>query len=63
MGIMAFAVSAKRRLGLDSTVAMQRYTALRRSAGFFVSRLSSVNPPRKINWWVGSSYDSTRLVE
>jgi hypothetical protein len=63
MGLMAFAVSAKRRLGQDATAAQQSYTALRRSATYFVSRLNSVNPPRKINWWIGSSYDSTRLVE
>ncbi len=62
MGVMAFAVSAKRRLGLDATAAMQSYTALRRSAAYFVGRLSSVSPPRKINWWMGSSYDSTALV-
>ena len=63
MGIMAFAVSAKRRLGIDATAALQSYNALRRSAAFVLGGTSSVNPPRKINWWVGSSYDSTRLVQ
>jgi len=62
MGILAYAVSAKRKLGLDPGPAMDAYIELRRSARYFVSRRQNVDPPRKISWWVGSSYDSTFLV-
>ncbi|MEO6185777.1 MAG: hypothetical protein ABIP38_00575 [Steroidobacteraceae bacterium] len=62
MGIMAFAVYAKRQLGLDTFASLKAYRALRESAAFFVSRRQDVNPPRKINWWIGTSYDSTWLV-
>jgi hypothetical protein len=63
MGIMAAAVDAKRRLGLDAEAALHAYTELRRSAEHFVGRRLDVDPPRKINWWIGTSYDSDRLVE
>lgn len=63
MGIMAFAVSAKRQLGMDAGPSLKAYRELRRSAELFVSRRSNVDPPRKINWWFGTSYDSTQLVE
>jgi hypothetical protein len=63
MGILALSVHAKRQLGQDPAAALAAYTQLRRSAEFFVSRLNSVNPPRKISWWIGSSYDSTALVQ
>ena len=62
MGLMAFAVYAKRQLGLDSGPALKAYKGLRESAAFFVDRRQDVFPPRKINWWIGSSYDSTWLV-
>jgi hypothetical protein len=62
MGLMAFAVHAKRELGLDAGPALKAYRALRESATFFVSRRQDVNPPRKISWWIGTSYDSTWLV-
>lgn len=63
MGVMAFAVAAKHSLGLDTKPALDAYNDLRRSAEHFVGRRSDVSPPRKINWWVGTSYDSTALVE
>jgi hypothetical protein len=63
MGIMAFAVAAKRELGEDPKAALDAYRELRTSAEYFVGRRSDVDPPRKINWWVGTSYDSTALVE
>lgn len=62
MGILASAVAAKRALGLPSKPAFDAYRGLRRSAEHFVGRRSDVEPPRKINWWVGTSYDSTALV-
>ena len=62
MGLMAFAVYAKRQLGLDAAPSLKAYRALRQSATFFVERRQDVNPPRKINWWIGTSYDSTWLV-
>jgi hypothetical protein len=63
MGLMAFAVSAKRKLGVDEKPALDAYRELRKSAAFFVSRRSDVEPPRKISWWFGTSYDSTQLVQ
>jgi len=63
MGLMAYAVSAKRTLGLDAVAALTAYRELRKSAEFFVGRRDDVDPPRKINWWVGTSYDSTALVD
>jgi len=63
MGIFAYAVWAKRNLGLDPKPALAAYEGLRHSAGYFVSRRQDVNPPRKISWWFGSSYDSTYLVK
>jgi len=63
MGIMAFAVSAKRQLGLDAEPALRAYRELRSSAKYFVGRRSNVSPPRKISWWFATSYDSTLLVE
>lgn len=62
MGLMAFAVYAKRQLGLDAAPSLKAYRALRESATYFVDRRQDVNPPRKINWWIGTSYDSTWLV-
>jgi hypothetical protein len=62
MGIMAFAVHAKRELELDAEAAEEAYRELRESAELFVGRRRNVDPPRKINWWFGSSYDSTELV-
>lgn len=62
MGLMAFAVYAKRQLGLDSAPVLKAYRGLRESAAFFVDRRQDVDPPRKINWWIGSSYDSAWLV-
>lgn len=62
-GLMAFAVYAKRQLGLDSAPALKAYKGLRDSAAFFVDRRQDVNPPRKINWWIGSTYDSAWLVK
>jgi hypothetical protein len=63
MGIFAFAVSAKKTLSLDSAEAMKAYRELRRSAAFFVARRQDVQPPRKINWWAGSTYDATYLIK
>ncbi|MEP7311049.1 MAG: hypothetical protein ABI859_00575 [Pseudomonadota bacterium] len=63
MGLMAYAVYAKRQLGLDPKAALKAYRGLRESAGFFVDRRADVNPPRKINWWIGSAYDSAYLVK
>jgi hypothetical protein len=63
MAIMASAVYAKRKLGLDPKAALDAYRRFRESAEFFVSRRADVQPPRKINWWIGTSYDSTALVE
>jgi len=63
MGIMAFAVSAKRRLGLDAEPSLHAYRELRSSARYFVGRRSNVSPPRKISWWFATSYDSTLLVD
>jgi hypothetical protein len=63
MGIMAFAVAAKRELGADPKAALEAYRDLRTSAEYFVGRRSDVEPKRKINWWVGTSYDSTALVD
>jgi hypothetical protein len=62
MGIMAAAVYAKRKLGLDDAPALAAYRKLRAAAALFVSRRADVGPPRKISWWIGSSYDSTALV-
>lgn len=62
MGLMAFAVYAKRQLKLDDAPTMKAYRGLRDSAAFFVDRRQNVDPPRKINWWIGTSYDSTWLV-
>ena len=62
MGLVAFAVAAKRRLGLDPEPALDAYRALERSAVFFVGRRTDVQPPRKINWWIGTSYDAAALV-
>jgi hypothetical protein len=63
MGIMAFAIAAKRTLDLTSEPALEAYRDLRRSAEHFVGRRSDVNPPRKINWWAGTAYDALTLVE
>jgi hypothetical protein len=63
MGILASAVAAKRALGLDPKAALEAYRDLRTSAEYFVGRRNDVEPKRKINWWVGTSYDSTALVE
>lgn len=63
MGLMAFAVYAKRQLGLDDKPSLKAYQSLRESAAYFVGRRQSVEPPRKINWWIGTSYDSTWLVK
>lgn len=63
MGLFAFAVHAKKQLGLDATPAMNAYRELRRSATFFVARRQDVDPPRKINWWIGTSYDAAYLVQ
>lgn len=63
MGLFAFAVYAKKQLGQDSTAASRTYRELRRSAAFFVARRDDVQPPRKINWWAGSTYDATWLTQ
>jgi hypothetical protein len=63
MGLLAFAVHAKHSLGLETKAARNAYNGLRTSAEYFVGRRSDVDPPRKINWWVGTSYDSTALME
>jgi len=63
MGIMAFAVSAKRKLGMDDRRALRAYRDLRESSEYFVGRRTSVNPPRKISWWFTTSYDSSFLVQ
>jgi hypothetical protein len=41
---------------------LKAFKALRESAAYFVDRRQDVNPPRKINWWIGSTYDSAWLV-
>jgi len=63
MGLFAFAVYAKKQLGQDSRTASETYRELRRSAAFFVGRRADVQPPRKINWWAGSTYDATWLTQ
>ena len=63
MGLFAFAVYAKKQLGQDSADAIKAYRELRRSAAFFVTRRDDVQPPRKINWWAGSTYDATWLTQ
>jgi hypothetical protein len=63
MGLMAFVVYAKRQLGQDSRSALDAYTRLQRSAAYFVGRRQTApNPPRKINWWIGTTYDYGALV-
>ena len=63
MGLMAYALYAKRQLGLDPKAALKAYRGLRDSAEFFVDRRADVNPPRKINWWIGTAYDSSYLAK
>ena len=63
MGILAFAVYAKKQLGQDVAPVTNAYREMRRSAAFFVARRQDVSPPRKINWWVGSTYDATWLTQ
>jgi hypothetical protein len=63
MGMFAFAAYAKKQLGQDAGPAMKAYRELRRSAAFFVARREDVQPPRKINWWLGSSYDASWLIQ
>jgi hypothetical protein len=63
MGILASAVYAKRKLELDAAPTLAAYRRLRESAILFVGRRTDVSPARKINWWIGSSYDSSELVQ
>ena len=63
MGILAFTVYAKKNLGQDPAAAMKAYREMRRSAAFFVARRQDVDPPRKINWWAGTTYDATFLAK
>ena len=63
MGLFAFAVYSKKQLGQDSAAAAKAYRELRRSAAFFVARRDDVQPPRKINWWAGSTYDAAWLMQ
>jgi len=56
------AIGARSRLG-PGKPAFDADRDLRRSAEHFVDRRTDVEPPRTIDWWVGTSYDSTALVE
>ncbi len=70
-GVLAHGVWAKKQLGQSTTTTLKAYNDLRTTGqytfGYWTRSTATlpkyrVNPPRKFNWWFGTTYDSSYLV-
>lgn len=70
-GVIAHGIAAKRALGEDPTAALNAYRQLRDTGIYTLNYWTRteptlpkyrLTPPRKFNWWFGSTYDSSYLA-